>query len=98
LYEIEQNSDVERKERLLLLAEASNKFIEMTDEILDHAEKLVESGFDEFDAFHLASAQKGKVDVFLTSDDSLQKIANKNKSKFSFTVMNPAKWLEEVLK
>ncbi len=98
LYEIEQNSDVERKERLLLLAEASNKIVEITDEILAHAEKLVESGFDEFDAVHLASAQKGKVEVFLTSDDSLQKLADKNKSIFPFTVMNPIKWLEEVLK
>lgn len=98
LYEIEQNSDVERKEKLLLLAETSNKIIEITDEILNYAEKLVESDFDEFDAIHLASAQKGKVDVFLTSDDSLQKLANKNKSRFSFTVINPVKWLEEVLK
>ncbi|MCZ2123590.1 MAG: PIN domain-containing protein [Anaerolineales bacterium] len=98
LYEIEQNADAERKERLLLLAKASNKIIEITDEILNYAEKLVELGFDEFDAVHLASAEKGRVDVFLTSDDDLQKKANKNKGEFSFVVTNPAKWLEEVLK
>lgn len=98
VYEIEQTVDVERKERLILLAETSTETVEMTEEILEDAESLVTSGFDDFDAIHLASAKSGKVDVFLTTDDSLQKIANNNKGEFSFIVINPVKWLEEVLK
>ena len=39
-----------------------------------------------------------KADVFLTTDDQILKVAARKKSLFSFTVENPVKWLEEVLK
>lgn len=97
-YELGQTEDVERKERLLLLTGQSHHVVEMTEKILTQAEKLEASGFDSYDAIHLASAEHGKVDVFLTTDDNLQKIANRNKKMFSFVVVNPVKWLEEVLK
>jgi hypothetical protein len=38
------------------------------------------------------------VDVFLTTDDQLQKLADKNKKRLSLIVINPVKWLEETLK
>lgn len=98
IYEIEQTTDTERRERLILLAEQSNQAVELTDEVLERAEQLVASGFDEFDAVHLASAESGNAEVFLTTDDSLQRIANKNKGLFSFKVTNPVTWLEEELK
>ena len=97
-YELGQTEDVERKERLLLLAGQSHQTVEVTEKILKHAEKLESSGFDSYDAIHLASAEHSKVDVFLTTDDTMQKIANRNKELFSFIVINPVKWLEEVLK
>lgn len=80
------------------MAGKSHQVVEMTEKILTQAEKLEASGFDSYDAVHLASAEQGKVDVFLTIDDAVQKIANRNKELFSFAVVNPAKWLEEVLK
>jgi len=98
VYELGQTEDVERKERLLLLAGQSHQVVAMTEKILTQAEKLVASGFDSYDAIHLASAENAKVDVFLTTDDNMQKIANRNKKMFSFVVVNPVTWLEEVLK
>jgi len=98
VYELGQTEDVERKERLLLLAGQSHQVVAMTEKILTQAEKLVTSGFDSYDAIHLASAENAKVDVFLTTDDNMQKIANRNKKMFSFVVVNPVTWLEEVLR
>jgi len=98
IYEIEQNTDMERKERLILLAKETSQYIAITDRILEQAEKLELLGFDEFDAVHLASAESANVDIFLTTDDNLQKTANQNKDRLSFLVINPVKWLEEVLK
>ena len=98
LYELEQTKDVERRERLILLARESNQTIATAEKILERAEKLSSLGFDDFDALHLASAEHAKVDIFLTTDDNLQKVANRNKKQFSFVVINPVKWLEEVLK
>lgn len=98
VYELGQTEDVERKERLLLLAGQSHQVVAMTEKILTQAEKLTASGFDSYDAIHLASAENAKVDVFLTTDDNMQKIANRNKKMFSFVVVNPVTWLEEVLR
>ena len=98
VYELGQTDDIERKERLLRLAGQSHQVVEMTEKIMAQAEKLESSGFDSYDAIHLASAENAKVDVFLTTDDNMQKIANRNKKLFSFVVVNPVTWLEEVLK
>jgi predicted nucleic acid-binding protein len=98
VYELEQTVDVERRERLLLLAGQSHQVVEITETILNRAEKLEASGFDSYDAIHLASAEQADVDVFLTTDDNIQKVSNRNKEVFSFVVENPVKWLEEVLK
>jgi predicted nucleic acid-binding protein len=98
VYELGQTVDMERRERLLLLAGQSHHVVEITEEILKRAEKLEASGFDSYDAINLASAEQAKVDVFLTTDDGLQKTANRDKAVFSFVVANPVRWLEEVLK
>jgi predicted nucleic acid-binding protein len=97
MYELEQTVDVERRERLLLLAGQSHQVVEITEKIIKRAEKLETSGFDSYDAIHLAAAEQAKVDVFLTTDDNIKKVSNRNKEVFSFKVENPLKWLEEVL-
>jgi predicted nucleic acid-binding protein len=97
-YELGQTNDLERRERLFLLAEQSHQIEKITDEILKHAEQLESSGFGSYDAIHLASAEQAKVDIFLTTDDRMRKNANRNKKLFSFVVANPVNWLEEVLK
>ncbi|NCP88230.1 type II toxin-antitoxin system VapC family toxin [bacterium] len=99
IYEIEQTANTERKERLLFLAQEANQTFEISEKTLVRAEALSSLGFGEYDALHLASAESAKVDVFLTTDDQLQKIADKNKKRFSaLIVINPVKWLEENLK
>ncbi len=98
VYELEQTVDIERRERLLLLAVQSHQAVGISEKILNRAEKLEASGFDSYDAIHLASAEHANVDVFPTTDDNIQKISNRNKEVFAFVVENPVKWLEEVLK
>lgn len=98
VYELGQTVDVERRERLLLLAGQSHYLVKITDEILSRAEELEASGFDSYDAIHLASAEQAKIDVFLTTDDAIQRAANRKKTVFSFALANPVRWLEEVLK
>lgn len=65
VYALGQTVDVERRERLLLLAGQSHQVVEITETILKRAEKLEASGFDNHDAIHLASAEQAKVDVLL---------------------------------
>ena len=98
LYEIEQTVNAERKERLLFLVQEANENLEINEKTLEHAEKLSALGFGEYDALHLSAAESSNVDVFLTTDDQLQKLADKNKKRLSLIVINPVKWLEETLK
>lgn len=98
LYEIKQNPVLENRQRVLSFASLAHKVVEITEKILQRAEELGEAGFDSYDAIHLASAEFGKVDVFLTTDDQILKTANRRNNLFSFTIENPVKWLEEVLK
>lgn len=96
-HEIEQNPDLENRQRVLSLTSTATRVVEITDKLLACAEELENSGFDSYDAIHLASAEQGKVDAFLTTDDSIIKLANRKKL-FAFRVDNPVKWLEEALK
>ncbi|MGC8855572.1 MAG: PIN domain-containing protein [Anaerolineae bacterium] len=97
-YEIRQNPDVERRERVWLLAQQAHEVVLLNDDILRRAEELQAAGFDVYDAVHLASAEAGKVDVFLTTDDRLLKTAKRKGRLLPFRVANPVSWLEEVLK
>lgn len=82
----------------MLFASQAQQVVETSDKILRRAEELEKSGFKPYDAIHLASAEQARVDVFLTTDDHILKVAGRNKKLLPFLVENPVKWLEEVLK
>ncbi|RME91206.1 MAG: PIN domain-containing protein [Anaerolineae bacterium] len=96
--EIRKNPDMERRERVWLLAQQAHEVINLNDEILHRAEEFQAAGFDAYDALHLASAEAGKVDVFLTTDDQILKTARRRARLLPFRVANPVTWLEEILK
>lgn len=98
LYELGQSPDLDNRQRTLSFASLAQQVVETTEKILNRAEELEEAGFDSYDAIHLSSAEFGKADIFLTTDDQILKVAARKKNLFSFTVENPVKWLEEVLK
>lgn len=98
LFEVGQNPDLENRQRTLLLASQSHQVIEIIEKVLRRADELTEKGFDTYDAIHLASAEYGKTDVFLTTDDRILKLAHRQKNLLPFAVQNPIVWLEEVLK
>jgi len=55
-------------------------------------------GFSAFDALHLACAESGEVDVFLTTDDRLLRKAGTYAKQLRVRVENPLTWLREVSK
>ena len=69
--------------------------IELTDCISERAEALNHLGFADYDALHLASAEAGEVDVFLTTDDTLLKRPRRFADKVHVEIVNPATWLKE---
>jgi len=75
------------------------EFVGLTAEIgekeLARASELEKLGFIGFDALHLACAEMGKADVFLTTDDRLLKLAKKLAKKLRVNVENPLDWIKE---
>jgi predicted nucleic acid-binding protein len=69
---------------LLLLIQEANEIFKISEKTLERAETLSALGFGEYDALHLASAENSIADVFLTTDDQLQKLADKNKKRLSY--------------
>ena len=55
-------------------------------------------GFKQADALHLACAESGDVDVFLTTDDGILKRAKRFGSQLQVRVENPYEWLQEMTK
>jgi predicted nucleic acid-binding protein len=60
------------------------------------AEELEVLGFGDFDALHLACAERGGAAEFLTTDDRLLRRAARHAGELRLRVKNPISWLSEI--
>lgn len=93
--EIEHIPVVEMREHLLLLASRAHQVVRLQQKEAKRAQQLKRMGLNAFDALHLACAESGNADIFLTSDQKLLEQATKI-DKINLSVVNPL-WLLEVL-
>lgn len=93
LDEILQTRNDDRKRRLLNLNEKATKLLIVTDEDFKRGQNLAALGFGDMDALHLACAESGNVDVFLTTDDKLLRTAKRLAEQLNVLVDNPLNWL-----
>jgi predicted nucleic acid-binding protein len=70
--------------------------IAVNDQILIRARELHTAGYGAFDAMHLASAEAGRADVLLTTDDRFLKCAFRGDGLPLIPVRDPVSWLREV--
>ncbi len=63
---------------------------------ISRGKQLEVLGFKELDALHLACAESGSVDIFLTTDDRLLRGAKRNNLLLRVRVENPYMWVQEV--
>jgi predicted nucleic acid-binding protein len=97
-FEIEQIPDQERKERVRLMTPYISRSILVELAERERAQQLETLGFSAFDALHLACAESGDADVFLTTDDRLLLMATRLSKQLRVQVENPLVWLNEVTK
>lgn len=92
--EMERMHDVVKKQQVEDLYKVSDTHILYTEEIKERAKEIrSKSKMKTFDSLHIASAESGKVDVMLTTDDKLEKMSGKLNLKVK--VMNPLKFAGE---
>ena len=53
-------------------------------------------GFKPYDALHIACAESGEADVFLTTDDQVLNTAKRHSSHLRVRVENPHMWIQEI--
>jgi predicted nucleic acid-binding protein len=96
-YEIEQTPDRERRLRVQLLASFAQDTVSIGQASIERAQELEKLGFRAFDALHVACAEQGSVDVLLTTDDKLLRLAERLGSQLRIAVGNPLTWLQKIM-
>ncbi len=95
--EIDRAPDIEQQSRLKRVSEFIRQSVEIGQKEFKRASELEKLGFVGFDAVHLACAESGNTDVFLSTDDRLLKRAKRLSKKIRVKVMNPLDWLQEMI-
>jgi len=95
--EIEQTPDTQKLSRARLLSGFIKQLVDVGEKEVKRAMELQKEGFQVFDALHLACAESAQVDVFLSTDDRLLKLARRAAKRLKIRVMNPLVWVDEVI-
>lgn len=93
--EIDNATNLVKKQKVLLLFRAASSHIDLTPQIVFRAKEFERMGVKPYDSLHLACAEAGNADVFLTTDRKLINTAKATDIKVK--VANPLPWLTEVL-
>ena len=94
--EVDQNPNLrQRFQTKDLLIDVNQTVYVGAREIL-RAKRLEALGFKELDALHIACAESGDVDIFLTTDDRLLGRAKRKRLNLYVQVENPYMWLQGI--
>lgn len=94
--EIEQTADLRKRSQIEALMSHVHQTISAGADVVTRSEDLKLLGFQKLDALHIACAEIGEVDVFLTTDDKLLRRAKRYHSRLHIRVENPSTWLQGV--
>lgn len=92
--EIDETPDAELRQRLRLMIPRRCRFIRCDAAVAARATELERLGFAGIDALHVASAEAGRADVLLTTDDRLPRVAIRQARLLHVRVANPLAWVQ----
>ena len=95
-YEVANLLDWNRKRKIKMVLTLTYEKIKLNPKIEKRAKELEGKNFSVLDALHLAFAEGGNIDIFLTTDDKILKKAETLSLKLP--IKNPVEWLMEVKK
>ncbi|MGH2583474.1 MAG: type II toxin-antitoxin system VapC family toxin [Dehalococcoidia bacterium] len=95
--EIGRIADDELRELVQLFAPSISSVVAIGEAIGRRGRELEALGLHAADALHLACAEAGEADVFLTTDDQVLRRAARVSEHLHVRVENPLRWIAEVL-
>lgn len=96
-YEIGRTPELDRRQKVESLIRYAGHRLILDAAILKRGKEIGEIGFGAYDALHLACAEHGNADVFLTTDDRLLMLATEKAELLAIKVDNPLIWLKGVV-
>lgn len=96
LDEVEQISNLNQRFRIGSLLSRAHQTVSAGTDVRTRGQNLELLGFQELDALHIACAEIGEADLFLTTDDRLLRRAKRYHPQLYTRVENPSTWLQEV--
>ena len=93
--EVNSTPNRDRRHRVTSMLGGAHVIVALTATEVERAQAFKALGFRTYDALHLACAERAGVDVFLTTDDSVIRIATSHAEQLSMRVTNPLAWLLE---
>lgn len=91
--EVDNNPEVSQRTEMKFQMADAYIDVSISEIEIARGRDLEKLGFKRLDALHLACAEKGNADVFLTTDDRLLRRAKRLSSKLRVSVENPYEWL-----
>ena len=95
--EVHNTPSHERRSRVRSMRSGVHGTVALTDAAVARAQALQAMGFRTYDARHLACVEEARVDVFLTTDDRVLRLAPRHPEQLQVRVANPLAWLLEVI-
>lgn len=96
-FEVSQHPDSLKQEQVNSILTVATIYIQSSKDIELRAEELMKLKFKFQDALHLAFAEAGDADIFLTTDDRLLRKAKQYNDTLKIEVENPTIWLMNIL-
>jgi hypothetical protein len=94
--EVNNTPSNEHRHRVRSMLSGAHSTVALTETAVIRAEELTAMGFRTYDALHLACAEQATVNIFLTTDDCVLRIAASYAAELHVRVENPLAWLMEV--
>jgi predicted nucleic acid-binding protein len=95
--EVNNTPSSERRSRVRHMLSGAHSTVALPDAAIVRAQELKALGFRTSDALHLACAEQATVDIFLSTDDRVLRIATRHTVQLQVRVANPLDWLLEVI-
>ena len=95
-FEAHQNPDLIQRFRVRFLLNSAHQVVSVGAVETSRGKHFESLGFKPFDALHLACAESGNANLFLTTDDRMLRKAKSVSSELRIRVENPLTWLQEV--
>ncbi len=87
----------DRKGRVKSYLSLSKEYIKLSGFSIKRANEIINLGFRGMDALHIAMAEEGKAHYFITCDDGIIDMAEKNQERLKVKVCSILEFLEEVM-